>query len=102
MREPLSNRRRNESFEFSHGGLPFTATFSRYRDGRISELFISLHKPGSAVEAIARDAAIVVSIALQHGAHIETVRNALTKDHDGGPATLLGSVIAALGEGGAS
>jgi hypothetical protein len=50
------------------------------------------------IEAIARDAAMVTSIALQCGADLETVRSALTKDHDGGPATLLGAALTALAE----
>jgi hypothetical protein len=93
MRERLENRRRCESFEFVHAGLRFTLTFSRYRDNRISEIFLSSHKPGSAVEAVARDAAIVVSIALQHGAHIEMLSAALTRDDAGGPATAIGAAL---------
>jgi hypothetical protein len=76
--------------------MRFTATFSRYRDGRISELFISSNKGGSAVEAIARDSAILVSLCLQHGAHLETIRSALTKDDSGGPATAIGAALDAL------
>jgi hypothetical protein len=55
---------------------------------------------GSPIEAIARDAAVTVSIALQFGAGLETIRQALTKDHDGGPATLLGAALDKL-DGGA-
>jgi hypothetical protein len=97
MRERLANRRRNESFEFSHSGLKFTLTFSRYRDGRISELFLSSHKPGSSVESIARDSAIIASICLQCGGHLETLRAALTRDDSGGPASLIGAALDALG-----
>jgi hypothetical protein len=46
----------------------------------------------------ARDAAVTVSIALQFGADIETIRQALTREHDGGPATLLGAALDALAE----
>jgi hypothetical protein len=93
----LPNRRRCESFEFLHAGLRFTLCAGFYRDGRIAEIFLSSHKPGSAVEAVARDAAIVTSLALQYGADLETIRAALTKDHDDGPATLLGAALDALG-----
>ena len=71
----------------------FTASAGFYPDGRIAEIFLSSHKPGSPIEAIARDAAVTVSIALQFGVPIETIRAALTKDHDGGPATLLGAAL---------
>jgi hypothetical protein len=40
-----------------------------------------------------------LSIALQFGADLETIRQALTKDHDGGPATLLGAALDKLTEG---
>ena len=92
-RERLPNRRHCVSCEFSHGGLVFTLCAGSYPDGRIAEIFLSSHKPGSPIEAIARDAAVTVSIALQFGADLETIRQALTKDHEGGPATLLGAAL---------
>jgi hypothetical protein len=95
----LPNRRRNESFEFEHAGLRFTLCAGFYLDGRIAEIFLSSHKPGSPIEAIARDAAVTVSIALQCGADLATIRQALTKDHDGGPATLLGAALDAISGG---
>jgi hypothetical protein len=39
---------------------------------------------------------VTVSIALQFGADLETIRVALTRDHDGGPATALGAALDAL------
>jgi hypothetical protein len=53
---------------------------------------------GSPLEAIARDAAVTVSIALQFGAPLATIRAALTKDHDGSPATLLGKALDEVSE----
>jgi hypothetical protein len=99
FRERLPNRRRCENSEFEHAGLSFTLCAGFYRDGRIVEIFLSSYKPGSAVEAVARDAAIVTSLSLQHGADLETIRVALTRDHDGGPATLLGAALDCLAEG---
>jgi hypothetical protein len=96
MRQRLPNRRRCESFEFRHAGLDFTLAAGRYPDGRVAEIFLSSHKPGSPIEAIARDAAVTVSIALQFGADLQTIRAALTKDHDGSPATLLGAALIAI------
>ena len=97
-RERLPNRRSCESREFSHGGFHFTLTAGFYPDSRIAEIFLSSRKPGSPIEAIARDAAVTVSIALQFGADLETIRAALTKDHDGQPATLLGAALDALAD----
>jgi hypothetical protein len=97
-RQRLPNRRQCESREFRHAGLDFTLCAGFYTDGRIAEIFLSSHKPGSPIEAIARDAAVTVSIALQFGANLETIRQALTKDHEGAPATLLGAALDALAE----
>ena len=92
----LPNRRRCESLQFSHAGLHFTLTAGFFPGGGIAEIFLSSNKPGSPIEAIARDAAVTVSIALQFGADIETIRGALTKDDAGGPATLLGAGLDVL------
>jgi hypothetical protein len=97
-RQRLQNRRQCESREFTHAGLDFTLAAGFYPDGRIAEIFLSSHKPGSPIEAIARDAAVTVSIALQFGADLETIRQALTKNHDGGPATAIGAAHDALVE----
>jgi hypothetical protein len=99
-RERLPNRRQSELLEFRHAGLDFTLCAGFYPDGRVAEIFLSSHKPGSLIEAIARDAAITTSLALQHGADLQTIRAALTKDHDGHQATLLGAALDALAEGG--
>jgi hypothetical protein len=97
-RERLPNRRQCESFEFRHAGHPFTLTAGHYPDNRIVEIFISSNRAGSQVEAVARDSAIAVSIALQFGADLQTIRSALTKDFNGQPTTLLGAALAALAE----
>ena len=101
-RERLPNRRRSEILDLEHAGTRFTLGFSRFRDGRVAELFISSSRPGSAIEAVARDSAIIASLALQHGCDLATIRGALTRDHDGGPATLLGAAADALCDGGRS
>ena len=85
-RERLPNWRECVTFDFEVGGLRYTATFSRYPDGRISELFLSNHKSNSQADTNARDAAIVLSIALQHGADLEVIRRALCREHVATPA----------------
>jgi hypothetical protein len=97
-RQLLPNRRRCETLEIEHAGHRFSLTFSRYQDGRPAEIFLSSRHIGSPLEAIARDAAVTVSLALQHGAPLATIRQALTKDHDSRPATLLGAALAAITE----
>jgi len=92
-RTRLPNRRASESFTFEVYGLRFTATVSRLADGRIGELFLNNHKAGNQSDTNARDAAIILSFALQHGADINEIRRALCRDSQG---RALGPVGAAL------
>ena len=97
-RERLQNRRRNESFEFVHGGLGFTASVGFFENGRPGEVFLSAHKIGSPIESIARDGAILASLCLQAGVDIGTIRRALTRGHDGSAATAIGAALDAIAE----
>ena len=45
----------------------YVAGIGRFDDGRLAEVFLTLPKPATAVEALARDAAIAASLALQYG-----------------------------------
>ena len=91
-RERLPNRRASENFTFEIAGLRFTATVSRV-DGRVIELFLNNHKAGNQSDTNARDAAIILSFALQHGADIDSIRKALCRD---GSGRALGPIGAAL------
>jgi hypothetical protein len=92
-RQRLENRRACESFVFELDGLKFTATISRFPDGRIGELFLNNHRAGNQSDTNARDAAMLLSFALQHGADAETIRRALCRDGAGRP---LGPISKAL------
>jgi hypothetical protein len=92
-RERLPNRRRCESFTFELAGLRYTATVGFYPDNRIGEVFLVNHKQGNQSDTNARDAAIILSFALQHGADINAIRKALCRD---GQSKALGPVGAAL------
>ena len=92
-RERLPNRRACESFDFEHAGHRFSITVGHFPDGHPAEIFLSSRHVGSPLEAIARDEAVTVSIALQFGIPVETIRSALTKDHDGSAATVLGKSL---------
>jgi hypothetical protein len=80
MRQRLPQRRASETFGLECADLRYTATISRFDDGRIGEVFLNNHKSGSHADTAARDSAIVCSIALQFGADIETIRKALCRD----------------------
>lgn len=95
MRQVLPNRRPGEQFEIRHGNqnTPFTITTGRYPDGRIGEVFITGSKSGTAFEAVARDGAILLSLCLQHGASLETIKHAITREENGEPSTIVGAVV---------
>jgi hypothetical protein len=98
-RERLPNRRAFEIFDFESMGLRFTASVSRYPDGRLSELFCDNHKAGNAIGMLVRDLAIVFSFAVQLGADIEAIRRALCRDGEGRALGPLGVAIDLLSEG---
>ena len=82
-RERLPNRRASSLLDFEAMELKFTASVSRYPDGRIAELFIDNHKAGSAIGTLVRDTAIAFSFAVQHGADAEAIRHALCRNSQG-------------------
>jgi hypothetical protein len=101
-RERLPNRRHSTSFNFEHRGLGYACTFSRFADGRVAEVFLSNHKVNSAVDVDARDAAIILSFALQHRADLSAIAKALSRDPRGTPTGVMGTVLdhlLAKGEG---
>jgi hypothetical protein len=92
-RRRLQNRRPSESFSFQVGGLKYTATFSRFDNGDIAEIFLGNGRAGSDVDSAAKDSAVVCTIALQHGVPVEIIRRALMRNNDG---TASGPLAAAL------
>jgi ribonucleoside-diphosphate reductase alpha chain len=92
-REKLPDRRSSESFSFECNGLHYTATISRYADGRLAEIFLGNAKAGSHSDAAAKDSAVVCSIALQHGVPLDTIRKALLRDARGNPSSPLGAAL---------
>lgn len=92
-RQRLSNRRPSELIDFRFRGLAYVLGLSRYRDGRISEVFIDCSKATSPLGADARDAAVALSIAFQHGVPPEAIRAAVTRDEAGTAAGIAGAVL---------
>jgi ribonucleoside-diphosphate reductase alpha chain len=97
-RQRLPNRRSCELISFECLGMRFTASVSRYGDGRIGEVFLDNHKQGSAVGTLVRDLAIVFSIAAQHGADADSIRRALCRDSAGHALGPLGKILDQLYE----
>src|SRR5262245_33449013 len=92
-RERLANRRASSTFELEVGGLRFTASVSRFTDGRVAEIFLQNHKPGSQSDSNARDSAVAASLALQFGCPLEVLQRAVLRDSAGRPSTPLGAAL---------
>ena len=94
-RNALPMRRHCETFEIDFGGLrkSHVITVGYYDEGNIGEVFINGGKSGEQVEAIARDGAVLLSIALQHGVALDTIRHALTRDSQDAPQSIVGVVV---------
>ena len=93
MRLILPQRRRAETFTVIHWDQPFVVTVGFFDDGTPGEVFIDGCKTGTDIESIARDAGVLLSLALQHGVPPETIRHAVTRGASEEPASILGAVV---------
>lgn len=98
MRELLPARRLARTMEFTHTNPSgretiYTATLGYYKDGRLGEVFINSNHIGSDADTAVRDAAIILSIALQYGVPAEKIREAMTKDSNGKPEGVIGQFL---------
>jgi ribonucleoside-diphosphate reductase alpha chain len=93
-RRRLPNRRARQTIRFSHNGFQYIAGVGHYADGALAEIFISTNaKSGTAIEAWARDSAILASIAFQYGTPVDVVRHALTRDEADQATSPLGQLL---------
>lgn len=101
MREKLPHRRHSEVLEFQHVsplGHPTTstATLGFHPDGRLGEVFVDGKMPSSEAGALAHDAAILISTALQHCVPVEEMRSAMGRSDDGLAHSIIGSTLDVL------
>ena len=92
-RRALPARRSAETLDFSHDGIRYTLTVGFYPDGRPGEIFIDGPKAGSGAQVNATDAAVILSIAMQHGVPVETLRAAVSRNAAGEPTGPIGAVL---------
>ena len=93
IRRTLPQRRAAETYDLRFWNQLFTVTVGFYADGTPGEVFIDGCKTGNDIESIARDAGVLLSLALQHGVPPETVRHAVTRGASEEPASILGAVV---------
>lgn len=92
-RRILPQRRASENFSVRFWNQDFNVTAGRYPDGSIGEIFIDGGKSGQDVQSTARDAAILLSLTLQFGATVETIRHAITRSGNGEAASMMGAIV---------
>jgi ribonucleoside-diphosphate reductase alpha chain len=95
-RRTLPQRRHHEVLELAVDSIHYTVGVGRFGDGSPAEVFMNSNKIGTAADTNARDAAILLSFLLQHGADIDDVARALTRKTDGTPLGPIGHVALML------
>ena len=98
----LKNRRASITVKTVwHQGISrfaFHVTYG-YDHDRVREIFIAGAKEGTMLRHILQDAAVIASIALQHGATLEELCRSLGREQDGSMASPLGVALSYAWEG---
>jgi len=69
-------------------------TIGYFPDGSPGEVFVSAAKvPGTDLDAMARDGAILLSLCMQYGVPLDVLAGALTRNIDGSPSAITGAVV---------
>lgn len=101
-RARLANRRPIERLQFMHDGKAGTVAVGfpvAEREGHLlitevpGEIFLEFGKAGSDVEAAARDAGLILSIAMQHGVDLKAFQLSITRQDDGRASSVIGAAI---------
>lgn len=94
-RAELPNKRRGENLEFLHDGQRFHASV-RYDSATSvlpSEVFLNCSKVDSFADFAVRDAAILLSVALQYGVPLRALSHALGRNQDGSASSPIGALM---------
>jgi hypothetical protein len=92
-RDCLPNKRNSENIAIAQNNLNYQMTVGFYPDGRVGEVFLNAEHGNSFLDAMASDAAIAVSLALQFGCPLETIRHAIKRDSTGTAASPIGAAL---------
>jgi ribonucleoside-diphosphate reductase alpha chain len=77
-REKLPSRRKGYTQKAIVGGHKVYLRTGEYEDGRLGEIFVDMHKEGSAFRALMDSFSIAVSVGLQYGVPLEEYVDAFT------------------------
>ena len=78
LRERLPNRRSGYTQKAKIAGHSMFVRTGEYRDGRLGEIFLDMHKEGAAFRSLLNSFAIAVSLGLQYGVPLEEYVDAFT------------------------
>ncbi|WP_375309052.1 hypothetical protein WHZ77_17325 [Bradyrhizobium sp. A5] len=92
-REKLPNSRLNETQEFDRDGIHITMTVGFYKTGEVGEVFLNADRSNSMLDVLMSDAAILASLALQHGVPLRTITHALKRDKFGIASSPIGAAL---------
>jgi hypothetical protein len=92
-RARLPNKRTCETIAFERDGSKYQMTVGFYPDGRVGEIFLNHDHGDSLLDVLTSDAAILASLALQHGCSLETIAHALKHDLQGTAASPIGAAV---------
>ena len=92
------NRRASETITFkwppnSHRAPTYFVSSSKSNMGTIFEVFVASARPSSPMADVIRDASIIISLALQHGVSVNTLRHSITRLNDNTAASIIGAAL---------
>src|SRR5882724_7169790 len=94
MRNNLPARRTHQTIRFRFWNLEYVVGLGRtLYNTEVQEVFINCGRSGDQAETLARDSAVLLSLALQHGVPLETMRHAITRNPDGSPMGPIGAIL---------
>ena len=92
-RRRLPHRRGAIALDIEHAGHRYRMHVGYFPDGAVGEVFVDATKQNSTLDALAADAAVLLSLLLQHGALPAEIGHALRPSPNGAPARLIGAVV---------
>ena len=98
-RTRLDNRRAAEHIAFDYKGHPMIANVGTANAGRIKELFlVHAGKAGTDLNISMLEVSVAVSMALQHGCDLDTLREAMPRGEHNEPQGVIGKLLDILAE----
>src|SRR5262249_134857 len=92
-RRRLPHRRGAVALDIEHAGHRYRMHVGYFPDGAVGEVFLDAAKQNSTLDAFATDAAILLSLLLQHGVPVAEIGHALSRSSNGPAASLIGAVV---------